>query len=158
MQVKGENMKRFIASVIAFVASHSAHGNHIAISFGPSLNGGVNPKYASIGYELGWGQLTFLSECGAWFSEKRGYACAEVVSIRVETLTGLFMRIGAGPAWVSQVDDRLSSRFNFSLQSAVGLTHNGWSTGLKYQHYSNAGIVPPNLGRDFILALIEIGI
>lgn len=41
---------------------------------------------------------------------------------------------------------------------SFGPSQDGWDIGAKFQHLSNAGIVQPNLGRDFILACIEIGL
>lgn len=134
------------------------HADHLVFSFGPTLNGNTNPKMAGVGYERVWNESSLLAECRGIFSSDLNGACALVFSARVETLSGLFMRLGAGPAWYFRRDDRVSSNFNFNLQGAIGLTHNGWDVGAGYFHYSNAGIWGPNLGRDFLGALIEVGL
>jgi hypothetical protein len=138
--------------------SGRAFCDSVVITLGPTLNGNTNPKMAGLGYEYTWGQGSLLPECRAIFSDPVNGACELVLSARVETHSGLFMRLGAGPAWYFREDDRVSSHFNFNLQGALGLTQNGWALGVVLIHYSNAGLVPPNLGRDYIGALVEIGI
>ena len=136
----------------------ASHGNQLAISFGPSLDGGTNPKYAALGYEFLGAMSSLLGECGGMFESQTNEVCMIVLSARVQTPAGLFTRVGVGPAVVFHTDDRLSSVGEFSLQGMVGLAQGGWDIGAKFQHFSNAGIVPPNLGRDFILACVEIGL
>ncbi len=134
------------------------HFSHVVLSFGPTLNGNTNPKMAGIGYEHVWHEASLLAECRGIFSAEINGACAVVLSARVETLSGLFIRVGVGPAWYFRIDDRVSSHLNANLQGVVGLTSNGWAVGAGYWHYSNAGLVPPNLGRDYIGPVVEIGL
>lgn len=131
---------------------------HLVLSFGPTLNGNTNPKFAALGFEKIWDDLSLLTECRGIFSDPINGACSLVASARVETVSGLFMRVGAGPAWVFRKDDRVSSNFNFNIQGAIGITNQDVDIGLCYSHFSNAGLVPPNLGRDFIGPVIEIKI
>lgn len=137
--------------------------NDLVLSFGPTLNGNTNPKMAGIGYEYITGDETSLmAECRGIFQSDFNGACALIISARVETPSGLFMRIGAGPAWVFRTDDRVSSNFNFNLQAVMGLAMHGWYLGAGYWHYSNAGLKladpNPNLGRDFIGPVVAINL
>ena len=114
---------------------------------------------AGLGYERTLGESSLLAECRGIFSSPLNGACSLVFSARVETLSGLFVRVGAGPAWVFRTDDRVRSHFNFNLQGVVGLASvGGMDIGAGLFHYSNAGLWGDNLGRDFLGAVIEIGI
>jgi hypothetical protein len=133
----------------------------LVLSFGPTLNGNTNPKMAGIGYEFILGdEVSLMPECRGIFNSPLNGACALVLSARVETASGLFMRLGAGPAWVFRTDDRVSSNFNFNLQGVIGIAAKGWYLGAGYWHYSNAGLPiaypNPNLGRDFFGPVVAI--
>jgi len=148
-------MKYLIA--LSLLVASNAFADHLVLGFGPTLNGGINPKYGSLGYEYEFNfPMSLTAECGSWFSTPAGYACQELNSVRVLTPEGIFSRLGFGPAWIHPVDDRLSTPFEFSIQGAAGLEQDGWGVGIKYQHFSNAGIKQPNLGRDFLQGFVEI--
>jgi hypothetical protein len=146
----------FLASVLALSAC-PASADHLAVSFGPSLNGGATPKLVQAGYEYLLTNGSLLATCGAMFEggETIG-TCSALVSARVQTPGGMFTRVGIGPAFITETDSRLSSIFEFNIQGAVGWTQNGWDIGVVYNHYSNAGIWPPNFGRDFLGLLVDI--
>jgi hypothetical protein len=57
------------------------------------------------------------------------------------------MDIGLGLCYLQNTDLYNGSKMNFSLM--LGYRVKKWV--VKYQHTSNAGSVPPNLGRDFVL-------
>ena len=145
---------------IVLLPIQCVRADSLVISGGPTLNGNTNPKMAGIGYEYTFGEGSLVGECRGIFSEKINGACGLVLAARVETLSGLFMRLGAGPAWYFRTDDRVSSNFNFELMGCVGVVSNGVILGVCYIHYSNAGLPivdpNPNLGRDFIGALVQI--
>lgn len=129
---------------------------HLVLGGGPTLNGNTNPKYASLGYEWLFRDLSVLAECRGIFSEQFNGACSLVFSARVETVSGLFMRLGVGPAWYFRVDDRVSSNLNANIQGCAGITSGGVDVGGCLSHFSNAGWVPPNLGRDFVGPVVAI--
>ncbi len=149
-------MKR-LSFIFLFLFS-SARADHIDIDFGPSMNGATNPKLAQVGYEKVFDPGSLLIQCGAMFEESTNYECGAVLSARVQTAGGMFTRVGFGPAAISHPDDRLSSIFEFNIQYALGFEQNGWDIGIIGNHFSNAGITPPNFGRDFLGLLIEIGL
>jgi hypothetical protein len=50
-------------------------------------------------------------------------------------------------------DNRLSTAFQFGDHIGIGyVTANKWDLGLKFQHYSNAGIKRPNSGVNLLVA------
>lgn len=149
-------MRTLLAAIL--LLSCTAHADHLSISFGPSLNGGTNPKFAALGYEKVFDPGSLLFECGGMFEAPIIGVCSAVLSARVQTQGGMFVRMGVGPAFITHTDDRLSSIFEFNIQSAIGFTQEGWDIGIGYRHYSNAGLFPPNYGRDFFGGLIEIGL
>lgn len=141
---------------------HASASDHLVVNFGPTLNGNTNPKTAGLGYEYGVDELSILAECRGIFSEKINGACGLVFSAAVETPSGLFISLGAGPAWVFHTDERVSSNFNFELRGMVGFTAGKSRLGGCYTHYSNAGLPladpNPNLGRDFLTACLAFAI
>ena len=144
--------------LFALLSGRLAWSDHLDLNFGPSLNGATNPKFAALGYEKVFDPGSLLLDCGGMFESPIVGMCSLVLSARVQSASGVFVRLGAGPGVITRTDDRLSSPFEFNLQGALGFTQDGWDVGLGYRHYSNAGLVPPNFGRDFWGALIEIGI
>lgn len=148
-----------IAGALGFLTSKAfADADHITVAFGPSVNGNTNPKMGAVGYEKVLGNLSLKAHGGAVFSAPWNAFIAAVVSARVETPSGLFMRTGVGPAWFAHTDERLSSRGEFNISTAVGLVQDGFAVGLEHDHFSNAGLVPPNLGSDHVCLVAEIKI
>lgn len=158
----------FAAVVLAIVSSGCASGpptqeirdvDHLTIAFGPSVNGNTNPKMGAVGYERVSGNLSLRAHAGWIFSDQWNPFVAGVVSLRVETTAGVYMRAGLGPAWFKHVDERLSSRWEFNISTAVGLVDlGGAAVGLQHDHFSNAGLVPPNLGSDHLSLVVEVPI
>lgn len=151
-------MKMIFACLMLLISVPAFAVDHLTLAFGPSINGSVNPKMGAIGYEKVLGNLSLKAHCGAMFTEKWNPWCAAVVSARVETTSGLFMRTGVGPAYFGHTDDRHSSRGQFNISTAIGLVQNGFAVGLEHDHFSNAGLVQPNLGSDHVCLVAEIRI
>ena len=148
----------FLVIAVLCAAIKSAHADHLTAGFGPSLNGNTNPKYFSLGYEDMFSQSgSLLFQCGIFFEDVANVGnCSAVLSLRVQTPSGLFMRIGAGPGAITRTDDRLSSILEANIRYALGVTAFGCDVGFEGSHWSNAGFVPPNLGRDFIGGFVGI--
>jgi hypothetical protein len=133
--------------------------DHLTVAFGPSVNENTNPKMGAIGYEHVSGNLSLRAHAGWIFSDPWNPFVAAVVSLRVETAAGAYMRTGLGPAWFHHVDNRLSSRWEFNISTAIGLVDvGGAAVGLQHDHFSNAGLVPPNLGSDHVSLVVEVPI
>jgi hypothetical protein len=140
-------------------AAKVAHADEIVLGLGPSMNGSPHPAHASVGYErLVTLNFSILAEATGIFDAPFNGAGAIVFNARVETESGLFIRVGAGPMYVARTDDRISSNVNANLQAVVGVISKGFYIGGRWWHGSNAGFVPPNLGRDYIGACVGISI
>ncbi len=66
-------------------------------------------------------------------------------------------RCGLGVSAITSPDSYLGGRFPmFNLELFLGLEDGyGNGIGLKYEHISSAGLVMPNLGRDFLLVQLN---
>jgi hypothetical protein len=93
------------------------------------------------------------AEVGAWWARQAGRSSSFYTSAqwgyRVAMPWGLFVEAYVGPGWVAITDDRNSSHVNIFHDVGIGWLQHGWGLGLGFKHISNAGVVPPNLGRDF---------
>lgn len=70
---------------------------------------------------------------------------------------GAFAQFFFGPALISQDDAKLAGTFQFHLTGGVGVRNNdGYGIGISWQHFSNAGIQQPNLGRDLLTLQVTI--
>lgn len=135
-----------------------AQANSLSLSFGPSLDGSIGDKKAlQLGYEFQFGAPSLVLEAGGW-NEPNGVAGFAGVNmgVHVATTDGVFVRVGVGVCAISQTDDRLSSIGEAHIQLKFGVERESFSAGLQFDHFSNAGLVPPNLGRD--LGSVFIGI
>lgn len=118
-------------------------------------------KYLGLGYRdaLGYG-LTYQYEVGGWTDiakhGRKGSAYG-TAQIGVEADAGITIRAMVGPALISTPDAYLGGTFQFNEDFYAGIRGaNGNTAGFKYKHISNAGIMQPNVGRDF--AGLEVGI
>jgi hypothetical protein len=129
------------------------------LSFGPTVDGQIGEKkMLALGYEVSWGSPSVELGLGEWNEANGGIAEYGTLTagLHVVTVEGLAARIAFGPAYVSQTDDRLSSLFEFHIQARIGLSMKSFETGAQFDHFSNAGIVPPNLGRDVVSLYISV--
>jgi hypothetical protein len=70
---------------------------------------------------------------------------------------GLFASYFVGPALITQTDQRLASIFEFNNNFQIGIRdRRGLSLGVGFQHFSNAGLWAPNIGRDFFIINLTI--
>ena len=93
-------------------------------------------------------------DTGGWISRQDDRRSSPYASFqwgyRVQMTWGLFFEAAVGPGYVHALDARSSSHVNIFHDLGVGWLQNGYGLGLGFKHISNAGIVPPNLGRDFL--------
>lgn len=62
----------------------------------------------------------------------------------------LDVRFFSGIGFITKTDQALGGHFQFFQQASVGIQDSGASLGLNVTHISNAGIVRPNRGRNFV--------
>ena len=140
-------------AALILLFSTSCFGNALSLSFGPSLDDNrIGEKKAIMaGYEFQWSELSLNLESGAWNDPKgETFFGGANVGLHLVNPDGLSMRVGVGPTGLSQTGDRTSSIFEFHIQVRAGLDLDNFSTGFSFDHFSNAGLVPPNLGLDLL--------
>lgn len=83
---------------------------------------------------------------------------AASVGIKVD-MRPFFFRNSLGVGFITAPDVYLGGAFpQFTEEFTLGAEGtNGTSIGLAYKHFSSAGIVSPNMGRDFIILSIGVG-
>lgn len=104
--------------------------------------------------------LSYQYEVGGWIDiagqgrKGSGYGAYQ---IGVETDGPIFARVMVGPALITTPDAYLGGAFNFTEDFYLGLSgKNGNTIGVLYKHVSNAGLEPPNMGRDFAGVTVSI--
>lgn len=79
------------------------------------------------------------------------------VGISVKSTSGVYAKVFAGPSLITNTDDRLSSILEFNDDIELGIRDSrNVCLGLDFKHFSNAGLFPPNIGRDFLLLKVQI--
>lgn len=69
---------------------------------------------------------------------------------RVELPWGPFVEASFGPGFITHTDSRLGSRFQLFHGLVLGIMRDGYGFGISGLHISNAGLIRPNRGRDFL--------
>lgn len=68
----------------------------------------------------------------------------------------LYVSYKLGPAWIYHPDALLGSYLQLAHELGLGMYDaRGVRVGLVYKHFSNAGLIKPNVGRDFLGLRIE---
>lgn len=120
-------------------------------------------KMFSLGFrDQLFGGLVYQYEGGMWIdsaSKGRMSSAFFDAGIGLEVRSGdLVLRSIHGVAFISTPDSYLGGYFpNFNHDIYVGIKDsNENSIGISYKHISNAGLMPPNVGRNFVS--IDLGI
>ena len=155
--IRGGLIGLVIGALIIFWG-HNAHADSVNIGFGPSMDGDTNPKYGSIEVEKDWGDFALVGNLTGIFAGPAFAVVSIIPSIKVVTPSGLFLRGGVGPAYTTQVNDRLSSPAQINIEMAGGLWNPMGEVGVKGDHWSNGSIVGggPNLGADTLQAYLGV--
>src|SRR5690606_2897393 len=110
--------------------------------------------------ENGAGRIDLNAELGlAYWDARRGtpgsmWQLSAVPVIRWWPVDTVFLEAGVGPTVLSRsefADHDLGTRFQFGSHFGVGmLIGNAHRIGLRYSHFSNAGLSKPNPGLDLL--------
>lgn len=125
--------------------------------FNSAKHSPIETKFGQMGYRAysQWGGF-IEGEFGGWAHQagttgqrSSGYL-ATLVGVEAEH--GVDLRLAVGPAIVTNPDIYLGGNFpQFTEDFFVGVRgRTGTSLGAKYKHFSSAGLVMPNIGRDFL--------
>lgn len=118
-------------------------------------------KIVEAGYDEDWGRFQKRVGVGGWsdstdIDSARGslYGSA-MLGLEVKN-TGLVVGYYVGPALISTPDRYLGSNFQIAQEVCLGLMdERGVWVGVAYKHFSNAGLVLPNKGRDFVVMKVK---
>lgn len=160
-------MLKYLLPLLILLSPISAHaldaGYGTYFKYGLGLNGGTTDmKTFAFGYQSPLGLVfDYQLEGGMYVDNTEaqgliGYINADV-GLSVISKSGIYAKIFFGPALITQPDDRLSSILEFNHDLEAGFVDKrGVSLGVNYKHMSNAGLFPPNLGRDMLLLKLQI--
>lgn len=113
-------------------------------------------KLAQVGYRQYFGAFgLYQIEGGGWFQKQNtaGRSSSGYLATQIGMEVGEFvaMRIAAGPCVITTPDTALGGMFPmFTEDVFLGVKGpDGTELGFKYKHFSSAGLVLPNQGKDF---------
>lgn len=133
----------------------------MAIDFGlGALNTQGNPlsqmKFFKISKENEiWYPINHRFSLGLW-EDRRGNGTSSSVftayQLGFEVHNNLLeMGIYGGPSLISAPDKELGGHLHFNTTAVIGIRDKyGYFIGASYNHFSNAGLMEPNIGKDFI--------
>lgn len=152
-------MKYFITLIILLVPQYClAHGYYAQWGAGV-MNDNQKEysqvKYAELGKRASFRDAEYSIGMGGWI-DKSHYPGAES-SLYVQALAGLQPRLKnfvlgyfVGPAYITTPDKVLASNFQVSHELIIGVRDDrNVRVYFSVKHYSNAGMVLPNIGRNF---------
>lgn len=151
-----------ILGLLSSLISTYAKADEYILRFGGMLNQPtlVQNKLVSLAYSGPISTIFDYQIEGGWFVDNNVNKKTLFISPTVgfNTTSGsLYLGIFFGPSLVSNTDSYLSTPYEFHTNFEVGFRDpkKGTDIGVGFKHMSNAGIVGPNLGRDFLY--IKIG-
>lgn len=105
----------------------------------------------SVGYENQFSNpFVYKLDFGAWTAGGTGQRSspfsAFLLGARLGNYDGFHLQPLAGVVVIGHTDELLGSNFQFTEELAVGFKN----VSLGYKHFSNAGIIRPNIGRDYL--------
>ena len=126
-------------------------------------NSNTEVKTISIAYqENAFGPIIYQLEGGIWTDsrsdvKRKGSGFGDAgIGFNIDA-GNLYCQTVVALAIITDTDSMLGSHFQFNNDLAIGLKdRDGNSIGLNYKHISNAGLVSPNIGRDFIMMRLAI--
>lgn len=125
---------------------------NIVYRMGFGLSNTKDSALYSLGYERNFKHSIFQYkfDVGAWTTTRPGRASspygAFLLGPKFGDDTGFNLRTMAGISIIGLTDEMLGSNFQFTEEAIISYQ----TVGIGYKHVSNAGIVKPNLGRDYL--------
>lgn len=111
-------------------------------------------RAASVGVIQPLSETWFVKpSLGGWIggSGKPSWFVAAPVGLRVWIpSTGYYATAAVGPSYISAPDELLGGHWQFCPEFGAGLKTEKAEIGLTWLHFSSAGLVMPNQGRDFL--------
>lgn len=111
-------------------------------------------RAVSVGYRINIAKQWFVQpQAGGWTGGQGlpSWFIAAPVGLQVWIPnTGAYATAAVGPSRISQPDNLLGGHWQFCPQFSLGLKTELANIGVTWMHFSSAGLIQPNQGRDFI--------
>jgi hypothetical protein len=148
-------MKLLLASLVLLASTYSHAELTGSVSLGKLvLEHQPFERSASVGYRLHLGESWFVKPTlGGWIGGRGepSWFVGAPVGVQVWIpISGLYGFISVGPARISNPDWVLGGYGQFMTEFGFGLKNDSKNIEIVWQHLSSAGLVMPNLGRDFV--------
>lgn len=151
-------MKFWLLSLLLLASSALAADLDATVSIGMGksvLNHKAFERVGSLGVKYGGSTWKLQANGGYWLALNEGEKASLFSSlqggIEVVGKSGTFASVMFGPAWIQNPDSKLSGNFQFHPTFGFGIKNEGgYTLAFVWQHFSNAGIVLPNMGRDLL--------
>ncbi len=148
-------------SLLILLLSNLANAD-VSLSFGAGKNILGNShenfeKVGIIGYQSEFSNDLFIKpEVGFFTGNGESFWISPLVGVEILSLIGQEIHFAIGPAYLQNTDSILGGHFQFVLEAGAGITDGIFYLGLAWNHISDAGLVLPNQGRDFITLQLRI--
>jgi hypothetical protein len=149
-------LKNFLAILISLISlnSFATEANFIKAGLGLGTKNPADVKLITIGRKYEFFLLDYKLEVGGW-SDSTGRTRSSGMGSFELGLEPRFRNWYAcwfsGIGGITNRDESLGSFYQFFHSAGIGVKdYRGVGLGLHYKHISNAGIVQPNQGRDFL--------
>lgn len=146
-------MLKYLVVLLLFI-SGSAYADPYA-SFLLGVFNSTGAKFLQVGYRgpIGLG-FDYQTELGLWVDPQgNGRVSSGYIATQIGLQAGDLVKVHVfvGPCLITSPDLYLGGVFQFTEDFFIGLSGKNSNTiGVKYKHFSSAGIEMPNLGRDFV--------
>lgn len=148
----------FIAAITLLSSSSLASNLDATLSVGMGksvLKQKAFERVGSIGVRYGWNTWKLQANGGYWLAlaenEKASLFTSLQGGVEVVGKDGVFASVMFGPALIQTPDNKLSGHFQFHPTFGIGIKNtDNYALSFMWQHFSNAGIILPNAGRDLL--------
>jgi len=140
-----------LATAFVLFPFKSVADSNLALRMGSGIANTEKSAIYSIGYEETFvDHFLYKIDAGAWTDnqpERNGAPYGSVgLGPRLGSLKGFNLQIVGSVAIAGYTDSLLGSNFQFTEELTLGYG----PVGFGYKHFSNAGIIRPNIGRDYV--------
>lgn len=148
-------MKKYVLALM-FMSTHAVAGEGTLFKyFVSAAEDRIANKGLSVGYQSEHGWLQTKLEGGFWADTRPGTRSSAFgfAGIGVEPQSGpIYLNFFQSIGGITHTDNQLGGNFQFMEEFGIGFRDpvNLTAIGFFYRHISNAGLVQPNRGRDYL--------
>lgn len=159
-------MRYFITILFLLFANIAAQADSLVMMAGVGKNimkqnGTPFERVGLLGYQFELPRSVFIRPQAAYFLDVSGETKSSMwgsvlVGVEARSAMGADLHLGLGPSYLQNPDEILGGHFQFNLEGCIGLSDTNVEVKGCWVHLSSGGIYQPNLGRDFIMAQVQI--